>query len=189
MWFPDSLVNDLRGSVAVGNRGTDMPQGAQPSQGSGSVRFSEGSQGLTDSRSSLRGSQYEIRLMDFNSLGSSSKYGVGLGSSQGSSGSATRTGGLCGSQYRYRSLDFSSLGGASVVGCGLGATSQRLDSFISNERFSQGLSGSTSRSGVLRGSQDESSPQPYFASLGGPSRGGAGLGGSAQGSTNFLRSN
>ena len=178
MVIPDSLVKDLGGSVAVGNRGTDMPQGAQPSQGSGSVRFSEGSQGLTDSRSSLRGSQYEIRLMDFNSLGSSSKYGVGLGSSQGSSGSATRTGGLCGSQYRYRSLDFSSLGGASVVGCGLGATSQRLDSFISNERVFSGLR-------LVRrfcgGPQNKNSSQlgSVFPSC--PSKGGAGLGGTPQG--------
>ena len=76
-----------------------------------SVRVSDNAQGLSNSSSSLRSLRHEIYLMNFESLGSSSKYVHGLGVSQILTCSATRSGDLRGSQSaegidRNRTLDF-----------------------------------------------------------------------------------
>ena len=62
--------------------------------------------------------------MDFSSLGNSSRYSDGFGSSQGSAGSAGRGVGLRVPQDKSRHLDFSNLGVASVMDIGFGITSQ-----------------------------------------------------------------
>ena len=75
-----------------------------------------------------------------------------------------------------------------MVVTGLGITSQGLDSLFLTNLFSQGLSGSLSRSGVLWGSQDEA-VLIQSAFLDDHSRVGTGLRSSVQASTNPLRDN